>query len=488
MDSQDLAARPHRPRLPRPRPPAGRTSITSRTLIECFFLLQTAESAYHEGQRRGLPIGILNAPEDLLADEHLRARGFFVEVDHPGHGPVTAPGRARTGSRRWRRPCSRRPRASASTRRPCWPDAASRIRRRRRRDPIRGRSRAGSSTRGASQSPSDSSATVDGEPHLVGSACRACGAVTFPAQGSCTGAPATDVERRPLATTGTLWAFTVQGFPPKTPYLQARAPFTPFGVGYVDLGGEVLVEARLVAGDLESLRIGQPMELVLEPLHRRRHRRGRSSRTPSPRRCRSRATGEHAVTEVAIVGIGIHPFGRTDGVSGRDQGAVAARAALRDAGIGWDRRAVRVRRQLRRRQRRRARRRSRADRHRVRQRRQRLRHRRQCAGDGRPGHPLGRLRRRHGDRVRQAPAGRVQRRPRRVRARRVVRRDRPDGHHAVLRHEDPALPARPRHRPGGAVEDRGQGVPQRGAQPQRLAPHAAVAEARSPHRRWSATR
>ena len=38
---------------------------------------------------------------------------------------------------------------------------------------------------------------------------------------------------------------------------------------------------------------------------------------------------------VAIVGVGIHPFGRTDGVSGRQQGAIAARAALRDAGIGW---------------------------------------------------------------------------------------------------------------------------------------------------------
>jgi uncharacterized protein len=103
-------------------------------------------------------------------------------------------------------------------------------------------------------------------PHLVGSACRACGAVTFPAQGSCNRCTATDVERRPLATTGTLWGFTVQGFPPKEPYVQARAPFTPFGVGYVDLGGEVLVEARLVAGDPESLRIGQPMALVLEPL------------------------------------------------------------------------------------------------------------------------------------------------------------------------------------------------------------------------------
>ncbi|MCE3284514.1 MAG: thiolase family protein [Steroidobacteraceae bacterium] len=37
----------------------------------------------------------------------------------------------------------------------------------------------------------------------------------------------------------------------------------------------------------------------------------------------------------AIVGIGIHPFGRTPGVSGLQQGAVAARRALADAGVRW---------------------------------------------------------------------------------------------------------------------------------------------------------
>lgn len=37
--------------------------------------------------------------------------------------------------------------------------------------------------------------------------------------------------------------------------------------------------------------------------------------------------------KVAIVGIGIHRFGRTEGVSGRDQGAFAARQALADAGV-----------------------------------------------------------------------------------------------------------------------------------------------------------
>lgn len=42
------------------------------------------------------------------------------------------------------------------------------------------------------------------------------------------------------------------------------------------------------------------------------------------------------MTGVSIVGIGMHRFGRTDGVSGQQQGVVAARAAFADAGIGWE--------------------------------------------------------------------------------------------------------------------------------------------------------
>ena len=41
------------------------------------------------------------------------------------------------------------------------------------------------------------------------------------------------------------------------------------------------------------------------------------------------------MSDVCIVGIGIHPFGRTDGLSGVDQGVVAVRQALDDAGIDW---------------------------------------------------------------------------------------------------------------------------------------------------------
>lgn len=62
-------------------------------LVECFFLIQDGHAAYLEGQRRGLPIGIVNAPEDLLEDEHLQARGFFVPVDtESAHGTVLFPG------------------------------------------------------------------------------------------------------------------------------------------------------------------------------------------------------------------------------------------------------------------------------------------------------------------------------------------------------------------------------------------------------------
>ena len=52
-------------------------------LIEVFFLIQDSHTAYHEGQRRGLPIGPLLPLEDLPSDEHLIAREYFVPVQLP---------------------------------------------------------------------------------------------------------------------------------------------------------------------------------------------------------------------------------------------------------------------------------------------------------------------------------------------------------------------------------------------------------------------
>ena len=41
------------------------------------------------------------------------------------------------------------------------------------------------------------------------------------------------------------------------------------------------------------------------------------------------------MSNVAIVGIGMHEFGRNDGISGMDQGVVAVRRALADCGQQW---------------------------------------------------------------------------------------------------------------------------------------------------------
>lgn len=107
---------------------------------------------------------------------------------------------------------------------------------------------------------------VAGVLHLAGSACDDCATVTFPAQGSCPRCTGQRVRRHALASDGLLWAFTVQGFLPKPPYLGSRGPFRAFGVGYVDLGGEVLVESRLLVTAIADLHVGLPMRLVLEQL------------------------------------------------------------------------------------------------------------------------------------------------------------------------------------------------------------------------------
>ena len=107
-----------------------------------------------------------------------------------------------------------------------------------------------------------------GEPQLLGGKCKACGNYTFPISAGCPKCAATDMEKTPLGTTGTLWAWTVQGFPPKSPpYLGDNDPksFKPFGVGYVELP-EVIVEARLTESEPAKLREGMPLTLTLETL------------------------------------------------------------------------------------------------------------------------------------------------------------------------------------------------------------------------------
>jgi uncharacterized OB-fold protein len=102
-------------------------------------------------------------------------------------------------------------------------------------------------------------------PQLIGSECSRCGTVTFPRQSSCPRCTSEDVRERRLGRRGTLWSWTVQCFAPKSPPYTGGEPFEPYGVGYVELPGEVRVEARLTESDPARLRIGMEMELTLIP-------------------------------------------------------------------------------------------------------------------------------------------------------------------------------------------------------------------------------
>ena len=103
------------------------------------------------------------------------------------------------------------------------------------------------------------------EPVLLGSECERCGTVSFPRQKACPRCTSTDVRERRLARRGTLWSWTIQRFRPKSPPYTGPEAFEPYGVGYIELPGEVRVEARLTESDPAKLEIGMEMELTLIP-------------------------------------------------------------------------------------------------------------------------------------------------------------------------------------------------------------------------------
>jgi uncharacterized protein len=77
------------------------------------------------------------------------------------------------------------------------------------------------------------------------------------------------MEERRLPRRGTLVTWTTQEFVPKLPYAGSESPeqFEPFGVGLVQLGDDVRVEARLTERDPARLQFGMEMQLTMVPLY-----------------------------------------------------------------------------------------------------------------------------------------------------------------------------------------------------------------------------
>jgi crotonobetainyl-CoA:carnitine CoA-transferase CaiB-like acyl-CoA transferase len=55
-------------------------------VVEAFCATHAAEELYHGAQTRGMVWGVVRAPDEVVHDEHLRARGFVVALEHPELG------------------------------------------------------------------------------------------------------------------------------------------------------------------------------------------------------------------------------------------------------------------------------------------------------------------------------------------------------------------------------------------------------------------
>lgn len=102
--------------------------------------------------------------------------------------------------------------------------------------------------------------TDEAIPRLRGGKDRNTGRIVFPCPDSA------DFEPCPLQRSGTLWSYTIQRYRPKSPPYAGPDAFAPWAVGYVELPGETIVEARLAEVALDAITIGMPLELTLVAL------------------------------------------------------------------------------------------------------------------------------------------------------------------------------------------------------------------------------
>jgi uncharacterized OB-fold protein len=113
--------------------------------------------------------------------------------------------------------------------------------------------------------------SLEDPPHLIGSRCRTCGSYFFPKLSSYCRNPVcegTTFEQVSLSRIGRIWSYTNACYQPPPPFV-APAPFVPFAIAAVELEAErMIVLGQVIAGvDVTQLKVGMPVELVLEPLY-----------------------------------------------------------------------------------------------------------------------------------------------------------------------------------------------------------------------------
>jgi uncharacterized OB-fold protein len=104
-------------------------------------------------------------------------------------------------------------------------------------------------------------------PRLIGSHCTSCDTIYFPVALSCRNPRCAEKRIRPalLPGRGSLLSFTIQRYQP--PPLFRMDNWQPYAIGLIDLGAGVEVMGMLTGLELDAIRIGMPLKMVIEILY-----------------------------------------------------------------------------------------------------------------------------------------------------------------------------------------------------------------------------
>ena len=104
-------------------------------------------------------------------------------------------------------------------------------------------------------------------PRLIGSHCASCDTIYFPVALSCRNPLCAEKRIEPalLPGRGSLLSFTIQRYQP--PPLFRMDNWQPYAIGLIDLGAGVEVMGMLTGLELDAIRIGMPLRMVIETLY-----------------------------------------------------------------------------------------------------------------------------------------------------------------------------------------------------------------------------
>lgn len=100
--------------------------------------------------------------------------------------------------------------------------------------------------------------------HLKGSRCLSCGITLFGTRYACENCCSKKLENVILSRKGKIYSYTIANYPPPPPYAGPIDPFVPYAIVWVDLPEGTRILSTMTECDLESLKIGLDVELVIK--------------------------------------------------------------------------------------------------------------------------------------------------------------------------------------------------------------------------------